>query len=42
VAGNIPGGLDVYAVTTLDDAVTVLETVADDGDTAALPTCTAG
>nr|WP_235476298.1 MULTISPECIES: S16 family serine protease [unclassified Frigoribacterium] len=41
VVGNVPAGLDVYAVTTLDDAVTALETVADDGDTSALPTCTA-
>lgn len=41
VVGNVPDGLDVYSVTTLDDAVTVLETVADDGDTASLPTCTA-
>ena len=41
VAGNVPEGLDVYAVATLDDAVTVLETVADGGDTADLPTCSA-
>ncbi|WP_371859177.1 YlbL family protein [Frigoribacterium faeni] len=42
VVGNVPGGLDVYSVDTLDDAVTALETVADGGDTSSLPTCTAG
>jgi PDZ domain-containing protein len=42
VVGHVPSGLDVYAVATLDDAVTALETVADGGDTASLPTCTAG
>jgi PDZ domain-containing protein len=41
VVGHVPDGLDVYAVGTLDDAVTALETVASDGDVAALPTCTA-
>ena len=42
VVGNVPGGLDVYSVDTLDDAVAALETVADGGDTSSLPTCTAG
>ena len=41
VTGHIPSGLDVYAVSDLDDSVTVLETIADKGDTAALPTCPA-
>lgn len=42
VTGHIPSGLTVLSVETLDDAVTALETIADDGDTAALPTCPAG
>jgi len=42
VVGNVPSGLDVYSVETLDDAVTALETVAGGGDTSSLPTCTAG
>lgn len=41
VVGNVPAGLDVYSVATLDDAVTALETVADGADTSSLPTCTA-
>ncbi|WP_165063736.1 YlbL family protein [Marisediminicola senii] len=40
VVGHIPDGLDVYAISTLDDAVTVLETIASDGDLSALPVCT--
>ncbi|GAA4670607.1 YlbL family protein [Frondihabitans cladoniiphilus] len=39
VVGHIPSGLSVYAVTTLDESVTVLDTVASKGDTSALPTC---
>lgn len=42
VVGHVPDGLDVYAVGTLDQAVDVLETVADGGDTGALATCSAG
>jgi PDZ domain-containing protein len=42
VTGHIPDGLTVYAVGTLDDAVTTLETIADGGDTSALATCAAG
>ncbi|MBF4576600.1 PDZ domain-containing protein [Frondihabitans sp. VKM Ac-2883] len=41
VTGHIPSGLDVYAVSDLDDSVAVLKTIADKGDTAALPTCPA-
>ncbi|ROQ38423.1 PDZ domain-containing protein [Frondihabitans sp. PhB188] len=41
VTGHIPSGLSVYAVKTLDDSVTVLETVASKGDTSKLPTCPA-
>ncbi|SDH91008.1 YlbL family protein [Agrococcus jejuensis] len=42
VVGNVPDGLHVVAVDTLDDAMTAIETVASGGDTSALPTCTAG
>ncbi|GAA2172308.1 PDZ domain-containing protein [Agrococcus versicolor] len=41
VVGNVPGGLQVVAVDTLDDAITAIETVASGGDVSALPTCTA-
>lgn len=40
VVGHVPSGLRVFSVETLDDALTVLETVRDDGDLDALPTCT--
>ncbi|ALJ19968.1 YlbL family protein [Microbacterium sp. No. 7] len=40
VVGNVPGGLRVFAVETLDEALEVLETVREDGDLDALPTCT--
>ncbi len=39
VVGSVPGGLTVFAVETLDDAVTALETVSAGGDISALPTC---
>lgn len=42
VAGNVPGDLEVFAVTTLSQALHVVETIADDGDLAALPRCPAG
>lgn len=42
VVGYEPDGLRVFAVATLDDALEVLETIRDDGDLEALPTCTAG
>lgn len=41
VVGHVPDGLDVYAVDTLEQAVTTLETVGGGGDTTALPTCDA-
>lgn len=41
VSGHIPSGLSVYAVSTLDQSVTVLDTVAAKGDTSKLPTCPA-
>ncbi|HET7414534.1 MAG TPA: S16 family serine protease [Arthrobacter sp.] len=39
VVGNIPAGMDVYSVETLDDAVDVVKTVGSGGDTSQLPTC---
>lgn len=39
VVGHVPSGLEVYAVATLDDALTVLDTVRTGGDRAALATC---
>ncbi len=41
VVGYIPDGLRVFSVGTLDDALAVLDAVRDEGDLAALPTCTA-
>jgi PDZ domain-containing protein len=42
VVGHIPGDLRVFAVSDLDDALSVLDAVREDGDLDALPTCTAG
>jgi PDZ domain-containing protein len=39
VAGHVPSGLRVFAVTTLDDSLKALQTVDDGGDLDALPTC---
>lgn len=39
VAGNIPNGLEVFAVSTLDEAIGVLQTIADDGDLTELARC---
>ena len=41
VTGHIPGGLEVFAVTTLDDALETVETIADGGDTSSLARCAA-
>jgi Lon-like protease len=41
VVGHVPDGLRVFSVGTLDDALTVLQTVREGGDLDALPTCTA-
>ncbi|TFD50560.1 PDZ domain-containing protein [Cryobacterium frigoriphilum] len=41
VTGHIPDGLTVFAVDTLDEAVTALEALAAGGDTSALPSCPA-
>lgn len=42
VAGNVPSGLSVVAVDTLDDALAALEIIADGQDAASLPSCAAG
>lgn len=39
VVGHIPGGLQVFAVNTLDDALEVVQTIADDGDLSSLERC---
>jgi len=39
VTGNIPNGLQVFAVRTLDDALEVVETIGAGGDTSRLATC---
>ena len=39
VVGHVPGGLHVYAVSTLSDSLNVLKTVSDHGDTSKLATC---
>ncbi|WP_026532044.1 YlbL family protein [Arthrobacter sp. H41] len=39
VVGNIPDGLTVVSVETLDDAVEAVEVLADGGDAASLPSC---
>jgi Lon-like protease len=40
VVGHIPDGLQVFSMATLDDALAIVQTIADGGDTAALATCT--
>lgn len=39
VVGHVPDGLDVFAVSTLDDALAVLKATAKGGDTSSLTTC---
>lgn len=39
VAGNVPDGLTVFAVSTLDEARQIVETVAEGGDTATFRGC---
>jgi len=39
VVGNIPDGLEVFKVATLDDALAVVETVGVGGDTSDLARC---
>ncbi|SDZ52629.1 YlbL family protein [Herbiconiux ginsengi] len=41
VVGHVPDGLTVFAVSTLSDSMTALKTIADGGDTSALPSCDA-
>jgi PDZ domain-containing protein len=42
VVGHIPGGLEVFAVSTLDEALATVETIAEGGDTSGLSRCQAG
>jgi PDZ domain-containing protein len=42
VVGHVPGDLQVFAVSTLDEAVHVVETIAGAGDTSTLARCAAG
>jgi PDZ domain-containing protein len=42
VVGHVPDGLRVFAVSTLDDSLAVLDALAGDGDLDAFPTCTTG
>jgi PDZ domain-containing protein len=39
VTGHIPAGLQVFAVSTLDEALDTVETIADGGDTSRLARC---
>jgi PDZ domain-containing protein len=41
VVGHIPGGLEVFAVSTLDEALDVVSTIASGGDTSSLARCMA-
>jgi PDZ domain-containing protein len=41
VAGNVPDGLDVFAVTTLEEARTIVETAAEGGEMASFARCAA-
>ena len=39
VVGHIPAGLEVFSVSTLDEALQTVETIADEGDTSTLARC---
>ena len=41
MTGNIPDGITVFAVSTLDEARSIVETVGEGGDTAAFASCPA-
>lgn len=41
VVGRIPGGLKVFAVSNIDDALNILKVISSDGDTKNLPVCSA-
>jgi PDZ domain-containing protein len=40
VVGHIPAGLQVFAMSTLEQGIDIVKTVADGGDTSKLATCT--
>lgn len=42
VVGHVPDGIRVFSTSTLEQSLTVLETVRDGGDLDALPTCGSG
>lgn len=42
VVGHVPDGIRVFSTSTLDQSMTVLETIRDNGDLDALPTCGSG
>ncbi|QJU53915.1 S16 family serine protease [Herbiconiux sp. KACC 21604] len=39
VVGHVPDGIRVFAVSTLDDSIAVLDAISSGGDTSTLPTC---
>lgn len=39
VAGHVPSGITVFATTSLDDSIEIVERLASGGDTGDLPTC---
>lgn len=41
VVGNVPAGLEVFKVETLQEAITAVETAGSGGDTSSLPRCSA-
>ncbi|WP_309067041.1 YlbL family protein [Microbacterium sp.] len=41
VVGHVPDGLEVFSTDTLSESLEILETIAEDGDTSELPTCSA-
>lgn len=41
VSGHVPDGIDVFAVRTLDEARTIVETIGEDGDTSRFASCAA-
>lgn len=41
VVGHVPDGIEVFRTGSLDESLRILEVIAADGDTSALPTCTA-
>ena len=41
VTGHVPDGIDVFAVSTLDEARTIVDTIGEGGDTSRFPSCPA-